>query len=139
MSKKPLPRIITGAVITTIAAAAVLTFTRGEVPNPDTASALLPGVSGTSGPSVAGSTATPSSPASADAAERNAKAAVADPSKAPSGTSANGGDTTKPPSSTPPGNTPAPTQAPAPAPSPTQTSNNGLGGLLGDLLGGGND
>ena len=32
MSKKPLPRIITGAVITTIAAAAVLTFTRGEVP-----------------------------------------------------------------------------------------------------------
>ena len=132
MSKKPLPRIITGAVITTIAAAAVLTFTRGEVPNPDTASALLPGVSGTSGPSVAGSTATPSSPASADAAERDAKAAVADPS-------ANGGDTTKPPSSTPPGNTPAPTQAPAPAPSPTQTSNNGLGGLLGDLLGGGND
>jgi len=130
VSKKPLPRIIAGAVITTVAAAAFLTFTRGDTPQTDTAAALLPGVSDTAGPIVEGSTPTPSSPASADATERAAETAAAiEPSEAPRTTSSSGGGTTKSPK--PRANDPDPTQAPSPTPTPTQDCD-----LLSAILGG---
>ncbi len=126
MSKKPLPRIITGAVITTIALAAFLTFTRGEAPATDTASASLPSVSGTDKPVVEGPTPTPSSSASADTAEReakNKKKATTTTVKAP----------VSRPTTTAPKPRPSkpPTQSPSPSPSPTPTRDCGLFVLLG--------
>lgn len=125
MSKKPFPRIITGAVVTTIAVAAFLTFTRGEAPQTDTASASVPGVSGTANPFVEGSTTTPtpSPSASADAAERNAETAN------PKATTPARVTPTRSPTSSPPKNNPTrPTPTPTPSPQPCD--------LLGAILGG---
>lgn len=125
MSKKPFPRIITGAVITTIAVAALLTFTRGETPATDTAAASLPSVSGTNEPVVEGATPKPSSSPSADTAEREAK----DKKNVTT-------NTVKAPVSTPTTTAPKPrpskptTEAPSPSPSPSP-NNCGLLILLG--------
>ncbi|WP_332642158.1 hypothetical protein [Aeromicrobium sp.] len=130
MYSKPLPRIITGAVVAMIAVAAFLTFTRGEAPAADTASATLPGLSGKNAPVVGSSTPTPTSPASADTAEREAESAGSEDTKTPTGSPAQGGGgpTTTPTTSAP---DPEPTKEPPP-PSPTPTPNRcGLFVLLG--------
>ncbi|GAA3512461.1 hypothetical protein GCM10022234_03800 [Aeromicrobium panaciterrae] len=123
MSKKPLPRIVTGAVITTIAVAALLTFTRGETPATDTASASLPSVSGTNEPVVEGATPEPSSSPSADTAEREASSRPTTTASKPVRT-----PTSAPPKPRP--SKPDPTQAPSPSPSPSP-NNCGLLILLG--------
>ncbi|MEO6606483.1 MAG: hypothetical protein ABIN55_12830 [Aeromicrobium sp.] len=118
MFKKRLPRIVAGSVIAMVAIAAVLTFTRGETPPTDTASATLPDVSGTSGPVVVGSTTKPkpSATRSADAAERNAAKEDADSTgttKTPVRTPSNGSPTSSPTTTPPPD--------PEPEPEPTTT------------------
>lgn len=130
MYSKPLPRIITGAVVAMIAVAAFLTFTRGETPATDTASATLPGVSGKNAPVVGSSTPTPTSPASADAAERAADATDSEDAKTPTGSPTQGaGVPTTPPSK--PAPNPDPTEEPPPpSPSPKPPC-----GLVGALLG----
>lgn len=127
MYSKPLPRIITGAVVAMIAVAAFLTFTRGEAPAADTASATLPGVSGKNTPVVVGSTVTPTTPASADAAEREADSKG---TKTPTTTPTSGGGPTTAP--TKPAPNPDPTdEPPPPSPSPSPKPRCGLLVLLG--------
>lgn len=125
---KPLPRIIAGAVVAMIAMAAFLTFTRGEAPAADTASATLPGVSGKNAPIVGSSTPKPTSHASADAAEREAESAEGAETPTGSPTQGGGGPTTSPTTSAP---NPDPTEEPpSPSPSPKPPC-----GLFGALLG----
>lgn len=127
MYSKPLPRIISGAVVAMIAVAAFLTFTRGEAPAADTASATLPGLSDKNAPVVGSSTPTPTSHASADAAERKAEA---NDSKTPTGspTQGAGGPIATP---TKPAPDPDPTEEPRPpSPSPKPPCS-----LVGALLG----
>lgn len=129
MSKKPLPRIITGAVITTIAVAALLTFTRGETPATDTASASLPSVSGTNEPLVEDASPTASASPSADTAEREAKVKrtagpTSSTTKAPVGSAPKPSKPSKPRPSDP-------TQPPSPSPSPSNPC-----GFLEAVLGG---
>ncbi len=134
MFKKPFPRIVAATVVAMIAAAAVLTFTRGETPATDTASATLPGVSGTSGPVVVGSpnTPKPSSHASADATERDAEKADSKATKTPTKTPTQGGRPTGSPTTTPPKDPdPEPEPSPSPSPSPTPTRNCGVFVILG--------
>lgn len=121
MFKKPFPRIVAAAVIAMIATAAVLTFTRGETPATDTASVTLPGVSSNSGPVVVGSATKPkpSSPASADAAERRAekadsKGTTKAPVKAPVKSTPTHAPTTTPPKDPEP--EPEPPKDPEPQP-----------------------
>lgn len=124
MYTKPLPRIIASVVVAMIAVAAFLTFTRGEAPAADTASATLPGVS-SNAPVVGSSTPTPSSSPSADAAEREAES---ERTQTPTGSPTQGGPTTSPTTSAP---DPEPTkEPPPPSPSPKPTC-----GLLSTLLG----
>lgn len=128
MFSTPLPRVITGAVVAMIAVAAFLTFTRGEAPATDTASATLPGVSGKNAPVVGSSTPTPTSPASADAAEREAESAGSEGTETPTGspTQGAGGPTTTP---TNPAPDPDPTEEPPP-PSPSPKPPCSLAGAL---------
>lgn len=121
MYSKPLPRVVAGAVVAMIAVAAFLTFTRGEAPAADTASATLPGVSGKNAPVVVGSTGTPTTPASADTAEREAETADdKGATKSPTGSSPQGGGSTTTPTTQAPD--PDPTEEPPPpSPSPTPT------------------
>ncbi|MDR7086372.1 cytoskeletal protein RodZ [Aeromicrobium panaciterrae] len=129
MYSKPWPRIITGAVVAMIAVAAFVTFTRGETPATDTASATLPGVSGKNAPVVVSSTPTPSSPASADAAEREAESTDSKgTTKTPTTSPTHSGPTTSPTTSAP---DPDPTtEPPPPSPSPKPPC-----GLVGSILG----
>ncbi len=138
MFKKPFPRIVAATVIAMIATAAVLTFTRGEAPVTDTASATLPGVSDTSGPVVVGSetTPSPSSPASADAAERAAqnsddKGKSKNPARTPLQGGPTGSPTTTPPHDPDPDPAPEPKPDPEPTPSPTPTRNCGVFVIIG--------
>lgn len=130
MYSKPLPRIITGAVVVMIAVAAVLTFTRGETPATDTASATLPGVSDKAGPVVVGSesTPTPSTAASADAAERQAN--EVDPETGEPVSTGGGSVPAKTPTTTAPDRDPT-----EPPPSPTPTPKPPCG-VVGAILGG---
>lgn len=111
MYSKPLPRVIAGAVVAMIAVAAVLTFTRGEAPATDTASATLPGVTSGTDPVVERSTPTSKTPASADATESEA-------AETPATTPATSRPTTSPTTTAP---KPDPTDPPDPKPTPSPT------------------
>lgn len=120
---KPIPKAIASAVMLTIGAATMLTFTRGDNPQPNALSAsVVPGVSGTTAPDVSGHTPKPSASESASVEHKAAK------STATTSRSAGGGRATS--STTSP---PKPTK-PTPSPSSTPTPDNGLAGLLNAVL-----
>lgn len=136
-----IPKLVSGAVLTMVAVAALLMFTRGDSPRADaTTLASLPGTSGTDGPTVnenpksSGSTSTldePEDKSDKPKAQAQAQAKATDEPTVAGGTST----PTQAPTTTPPSTTPPTTEAPPP-PSPTpDPPRSGLGGLLDVLLG----
>lgn len=110
---KPIPKAIATVVTLTVAAAALMAFTRGDDSRPSVPSAAtVPSISGTTAPQVNGhaqkakpkSTKTPSS--------TDQTADTTKPSKHSTSKSSSKGGTSKP-------TTPAP--SPSPSPSPTNT------------------
>lgn len=129
---KPIPKAIASAVMLTVAAAALLAFTRGEGPRPDAlSSASVPNVSGTNAPDVTGH-------AKSHHQAKHKPTASSTPSAQSRATTTPSATTTASSMGSPPAThgtkTPEPVSSPSPDPSPSPTSNGGLLGVLEDVL-----
>jgi hypothetical protein len=131
---KPIPKAIASAVMLTVAAAALLSFTRGEGPRPDAlSSASVPDVSGTNAPNVTGHAK------SHHQAKHKPKATSAPSAQDPATTTPTTAPTTIATSAASPSaphgtKAPGPVSSPSPDPSPSPTSNGGLLDILEDVL-----
>lgn len=118
------------AVMTTVAAATVVTFSTAEDAGSSPAAGALPRVPGNNAAPSVGIDQTPESILSADGTTRaQASAPSSDSTQSASGS-------TQPSTTAPPSSTPKPGK-PSPSQSPTPGKNDGLGGLLDGLFGGG--
>jgi hypothetical protein len=116
---KPIPKAIATVVTLTVAAAALLTFTRGDDSTPSVPSAAtVPSISGTTAPRVSGHTPKPKPKATATPSTTVEQTAGTTTTKRSTGKSSSHGHTSKPTT---------PTPSPSPSPSPTNV------GLLGAL------
>jgi hypothetical protein len=120
---KPIPKAIATVVTLTVAAAALMAFTRGDDSKPSVPSAaIVPSISGTTAPRVSGHTPKPKPKAHSTQSTTEPAADTTTTTKRSTGASSSHSGTSHPAT---------PTPSPSPSPSPTHA---GLLGALYDAL-----